>query len=122
MDRSYSDPVMDHFRNPRNVGRMEEADACGRAENPANGASLELYLSLEEGRVSRAAFRAQGCTATIAAGSMATELLPGRKLEPGALSREELEAALGGLPATKKHATALVAQALAAAARTTAPA
>ena len=108
MSEAYSETVLDHFRNPRNVGCLEIADAFGQAENPASGASLELWLRVAGREIVRATFQAQGCTATIAAGSMLTELLPGKTLEQaGRLSRADIETALDGLPATRKHAAFL---------------
>ena len=92
---------------------MDDATVVGKAENPASGADLEIYLKIVEGdRIERATFRAYGCTATIAAGSVATELLPGRTLSDDALTRDELETALGGLPPARKHAYRLVTDAV----------
>ena len=108
MPGAYSDTVFDHFRNPRNVGILRNPDGVGKVENPASGASLSLYLSIARDRVRKAKFQSQGCTATIAAGSMLTAIVAGRSLEQAeAISRSEIEQALGGLPATKKHAAAL---------------
>lgn len=117
MAEAYSDVALDHFNHPRNVGEMDDATVTGEADNPASGATLVLYLRVSGGRVETATFKAHGCTATIAAGSVATELLPGRALEKGALTRAELETALDGLPPTRKHAYRLVTDAVDAAAR-----
>ncbi len=116
MSEAYTETVLDHFRNPRNVGAQPDADAVGRAENPASGASMELYLRVFDGRIHLATFQIQGCTASIAAGSMATEMTVGRTVsEAAAITRTEIEGALGGLPATRKHAAALAEQAIRAA-------
>jgi nitrogen fixation NifU-like protein len=108
MSEAYSEIVVDHFRNPRNVGILRDPDGVGKVENPASGACLSLYLSVAHDRVRRAKFQSQGCTATISAGSMLTAMLAGRSLEQAeAISRSEIEQALGGLPPTKRHAAAL---------------
>ena len=65
MSEAYTETVLDHFRNPRNVGVQTDADAVGRAENPASGASMELYLRVLDGRIHRATFQIQGCTASV---------------------------------------------------------
>jgi nitrogen fixation NifU-like protein len=112
----YSEIVLDHFRAPRNVGELADANAVGRAGNPVSGAELALFLRVENGRICRVSFQSQGCTATIAAGSMLTELVQGRTLEAAAgLSRMDVEAALGGLPSTRRHAAALAVDAIRAA-------
>ena len=113
---AYSEVLLSHFREPRNAGRLLQPDAVGTAENPASGATMELYLALREGRIQEVRFRSEGCAATIAAGSVVTELLAGRTLEAAAgLRRSEVENALGGLPPTRKHAAALAVDAVRAA-------
>ena len=91
---------------------MDDASVVGRAENPASGAELELYIKVVDGRIERATFKAHGCTATIAAGSVATELLVGRPLTAETLTREQLQTALDGLPPARKHAYRLVTDAV----------
>ena len=104
MSGAYTEVVLDHFRNPRNVGVLEDPDAVGRAENPVSGASIELFLRIREDRVFQATCQAQGCTATIAASSVLTEMLVGRTVgEVGGILRTEIEGILGGLPPTRKH-------------------
>ena len=112
----YSETVMDHFQNPRNVGVMEDADVVGKAENSACGDVLHLYLKIEAGRVARATFKTFGCTAAIAAGSKLTEMLAGVRLEelPG-IRKEDVAAALGGLPPMKLHCSVLAEDAIKAA-------
>ena len=110
MADAYTHIVLDHFNHPRNVGTLENPDAIGQAENPVSGATIALYLRASENQIDRATFQSQGCTATIAASSMLTELLPGRTLEEAEqLSRVDIEQALGGLPPTRKHAADLAA-------------
>ena len=117
MGDAYSAIVIDHFEHPRNVGEMDDASVVGRSENPASGASLELYFKLvDEDRVEQVTFKAHGCTATIAAGSVVTELLSGRQLVEDAVTRDELAGALGGLPPARKHAYRLVTDAVGSAA------
>jgi len=112
----YSETILDHFENPRNVGAVENPDAFGRAGNPACGDVLELTLRIGEGRIQEARFRASGCGAAIASSSMATVLLTGRTLdEAAALTDEEVAAALGGLPPAKIHCSVLAQDAVAAA-------
>jgi len=109
MSRSaYSEVVLDHFKNPRNVGILVNPDAFGKAENPASGASIQLFLEIKGQRVFRATFQAQGCTATIAASSVLTEMLIGLTIdEIETISRLEIEKILDGLPPTRKHAADL---------------
>jgi len=87
---------------------LSEPDAVGAAQNPASGASVRLYLQIDRHTISRATFQSQGCTATIAASSLLTEMLTGCLLEDAEkITREDVEAALGGLPSTRKHSALL---------------
>jgi nitrogen fixation protein NifU and related proteins len=84
----YSDIVQEHFDNPRNIGTIESADAEAVVSNPACGDVMHLYLRVENNRITEAKFKTMGCPASIAAGSITTELLIGRSLEEAlALSR-----------------------------------
>ena len=114
MSDVYSKTTLGHFNNPRNVGTLSDASVVGHAENPASGASIDLYLGLSKGAIiERASFRAHGCAATIAAGSVTTELIIGRKLTATpVLAREDLVEALDGLPPARKHAYRLVTDAI----------
>jgi nitrogen fixation NifU-like protein len=108
----YSDILLDHYRNPRNVGTIEGADAVGVAENAACGDLLELYLSVQGDRVNRATFKSFGCAAALAAGSVLTELLKGLALDQvQGVRREAVAMALGGLPPMKMHCAVLAEQA-----------
>ncbi len=112
----YSDALLSHFRRPRNAGRLAGPDALGTAENFASGATMEIQLAVSDGRIREARFQAEGCTATIAAGSAVTELLVGKSPQAAAeLARSDVERALGGLPPTRKHASALAVDAVRAA-------
>ena len=112
----YSVQVLDHFQNPRNAGEVEDADAAAEVENPACGDVLRLSLKISEGRISAARFKAKGCVAAIACGSALTELITGKTLqEAQKLRREEVSAAVGGLPQASTHAAQLALDALSAA-------
>ena len=105
---SYSETVLDHFENPRNVGDLADADAEVRLEHPVCGDIMKLAVKLAEGRIGQVKFRTRGCVAAIAAGSCLTELIAGKSVaEAGALKREQLHEALGGLPEASAHATHL---------------
>lgn len=111
---SYSETVLDHFQNPRNVGDLPDADAEVRLEHPVCGDIMKLAIKLASGRIAQVRFRTQGCVASIAAGSCLTEMLAGKSLaEAGALRREQLLQALGGLPNASSHASHLAMDALA---------
>jgi len=114
---SYSVTVIDHFRSPRNAGTMRWPDAVGESEDGSCGDLARFHLRIEAGRVTEARFQTYGCGPTIAASSLATELVRGRPVESLArLTAEEIEAALGGLPESRRHAAGVVAAALRAAA------
>jgi NifU-like protein involved in Fe-S cluster formation len=104
----YTDTTVDHFQHPRNVGRLADADAMGRVDDAESDTMVEIYVKLARGRVAQATFRTFGCSACIAASSIATELLPGRASPPSAA---EIDTALGGLPADKRYCADLVAEA-----------
>jgi len=105
----YSATTVDHFQHPRNVGRLADADRVGRVDNAETDTMVEIYVKVEGGVVTRATFRTFGCSACIAASSMATELLVGRTTPPSAA---ELDVALGGLPADKHYCAELVVEAV----------
>src|SRR6266699_3434826 len=103
---SYSDIVLEHFEHPRNVGELASADAVVRMEHPVCGDIMSLAVKLADGRIGEVRFRTRGCVASIAAGSCLTEMIAGKSLaEAGALKREQLVEALGGLPNASIHAT-----------------
>ena len=112
----YSDTVLDHYRNPRNTGIIDDADAVGFAENSACGDVLHLYLSITDGRAERATFKSFGCAAAIAAGSVLTEMVTGASLEEiSRISKQDIVEALGGLPPMKVHCSVLAEDAIRAA-------
>jgi len=111
---SYSETVLEHFQNPRNVGDLPDADAEVRLEHPVCGDIMKLAVKLAGGRIAQVRFRTQGCVASIAAGSCLTQMLSGKSLaEAAALRREQLLDALGGLPSASAHASHLAMDALA---------
>ncbi len=109
----YSETVLDHFEHPRNNGVMEGANAVGYMTNPVCGDTLLLMLRVDGGRIVEARWQSDGCAASIAASSLLSELATGASVaEAGAITREALVEALGGLPASKLHASVLAADAL----------
>lgn len=104
----HSDQLLDHFQNPRNAGVLPPPAAQVTVENPACGDILQLSAVLDVGVVRAVRFKVRGCTAAIAVGSALTELMLGRNAgELGRLTREDVEAAVGGLIPESKHAAAL---------------
>jgi nitrogen fixation NifU-like protein len=109
----YNEIVLEHSRHPRNVGEVVGATAAAQVGDPASGDVLRISLRIEGGRVAEARFKAFGCTAAIAAGSIATELVRGRSLsEAEGLTNHEVVEALGGLPRSKIGCSVLVEQAI----------
>jgi nitrogen fixation NifU-like protein len=104
----YSPIVLDHFQHPRNLGELDPADAVAEVENPACGDRTRLSLRVEDGRITAARFRTEGCPAAIAASSITTELITGKTLEEAARLRDaDVAEALGGLPRNKLHCSVL---------------
>ena len=109
----YSDKVMDHFMNPRNVGVLEGADGVGRAGNPVCGDLMEMSVKIREDVITDIRFRTFGCGAAIATSSMATELIEGKTIDEALeVSNRAIAEALGGLPPIKMHCSVLAAEAL----------
>jgi len=109
----YSEKVMDHFMNPRNVGEIESADGVGEVGNPACGDMMRLYLKIDEGKVVDAKFRTFGCGAAIASSSMLTEMIKGKTVdEARAITNQHVSDALDGLPAVKIHCSVMAEQAV----------
>ena len=109
----YSEKLMDHFMNPRNVGEIDGADGVGEVGNPACGDMMRLYLKIEEGRVLDAKFRTFGCGAAIASSSMLTEMIKGKTVdEARAITNLQVAEALDGLPAVKIHCSVMAEQAV----------
>lgn len=109
----YSDKVMDHFTNPRNVGDMPDADGVGQEGNPTCGDAMKIYIKVKDGIITDAKFKTFGCGAAIAVSSMVTEMVKGKTLDEAyAMSKEAVAAELGGLPPQKMHCSNLGSDAL----------
>ncbi|MBN1641600.1 MAG: Fe-S cluster assembly scaffold protein NifU [Anaerolineae bacterium] len=109
----YSEKVIDHFTNPRNVGVIEDADGVGTVGNPVCGDMMEMSVKIDGDTITDVKFRTFGCGAAIATSSMATELIKGAKIEDALqLSNRAIADALDGLPAVKMHCSVLAADAL----------
>ena len=107
---------MDHFRNPRNVGVIEDADGVGEAGNPVCGDIMKIYLKIDNDTISDVKFETFGCGSAIASSSMATELIKGKPVEEAAaLTNKAVTEALDGLPAHKLHCSVLAEEAIRAA-------
>ena len=108
----YSEKVMDHFRHPRNVGVIENADGVGEVGNPVCGDIMKIYLKIENDTVTDVKFETFGCGSAIASSSMATEMIMGKPLsEALALTNQAVTEALDGLPAHKLHCSVLAEEA-----------
>lgn len=109
----YSETVMDHFRNPRNVGVIEDADGVGEVGNVQCGDIIKIYLKINEGIISDVKFETFGCGSAIASSSMATEMIKGKPVaEAMALTNRAVAEALDGLPAHKLHCSVLAEEAI----------
>ena len=109
----YSEKVMEHFRNPRNVGDMENPDGTGHVGNPICGDIMELYIKVDKGIITDAKFKTFGCGAAIATSSMVTEIVKGKTIDEALkISNQAVAEALGGLPAAKMHCSVLAEDAL----------
>jgi len=109
----YSEKVMEHFRNPRNIGEMGNPDGIGYVGNPVCGDIMELYIKVKGNVITDARFKTFGCGAAIATSSMVTELVKGKTIEEAKqISNRAVAEALGGLPPVKMHCSVLAEEAL----------
>ena len=109
----YSEKVMDHFRNPRNVGVIENPDGVGEVGNPVCGDIMKIYLKIDNDIITDVKFETFGCGSAIASSSMATEMIKGKTIDEAlALTNKEVVEALGGLPAHKLHCSVLAEEAV----------
>ena len=109
----YSEKVMDHFRNPRNVGVIENADGVGEVGNAKCGDIMKMYLKIDDDTITDVKFETFGCGSAIASSSMATELIKGKPVsEARKLTNEAVVEALDGLPAHKLHCSVLAQEAI----------
>ena len=110
----YSEKVMDHFSNPRNVGEIKEADGIGEVGNPVCGDMMSFYIKVEDDRIVDVKFKTFGCVAAISVSSMVSEMAMGKTLQEAKLiTNEAVAEALEGLPKEKLHCSNLGAEALA---------
>jgi len=109
----YSEKVMEHFKNPRNVGEMENPDGVGHVGNPVCGDIMELYIKVNDGIIVEAKFKTFGCGAAIATSSIVTEMVKGKSIEKALkISNKAVAEALDGLPPAKMHCSVLAEEAL----------
>ena len=109
----YSDKVMEHFKNPRNVGEIESPDGIGYVGNPVCGDIMELYIKVKDNIITDAKFKTFGCGAAIATSSMVTEMVKGKSIEEALkISNRAVAEALDGLPPVKMHCSVLAEEAL----------
>lgn len=116
MAMGYSEKVMDHFQNPRNVGKMEDADGVGEVGNAKCGDIMKIYLKIKDNIIEDVKFNTFGCASAIATSSMATELIKGKPVDEAlTLTNQAVVEALDGLPAVKIHCSVLAEEAIKAA-------
>jgi len=109
----YTDKVLEHFKNPRNVGELKDADAEGTVGNPVCGDLMTMYIKVKDDRIEDIKFKTYGCGAAIATSSMTTEMAKGKTLDEAMeISRQDVAEALDGLPPVKMHCSNLAADAL----------
>ncbi len=112
-EQPYSEKVMDHFLNPRNVGEIPDASGVGNIGNPVCGDILRLYIKVENNIITDAKFKTFGCGAAIATSSMVTEMVKGKSIDDALkVSNKAVAEALGGLPPVKMHCSVLAEEAL----------
>ena len=111
--KNYSEKVMEHFKNPRNVGEMKNPDGIGHVGNPVCGDIMEMYIKVENNVIVDTKFKTFGCGAAIATSSMVTELVKGKTIDEALkISNKAVVEALGGLPHIKMHCSVLAEEAL----------
>ncbi|MBA7646760.1 Iron-sulfur cluster assembly scaffold protein IscU [subsurface metagenome] len=109
----YSEKVMDHFRNPRNMGEIPDADGVGNVGNPVCGDMMTIYIKVKDNRIDDIKFKTFGCGAAVATSSMITELAKGKTLEDAMkITRANVADSLDGLPPVKMHCSNLAADGL----------
>lgn len=109
----YSDKVMDHFMNPRNVGEIADADGVGEVGNAKCGDIMKMYLKIKDGKIDDVKFETFGCASAIASSSMATELIKGKTIDEAlAVTNKQVVDELDGLPAHKLHCSVLAEEAI----------
>lgn len=113
MSDVYSEKVMDHFRSPRNMGEIKDADGFGKVGNPRCGDVMAIYIKVKDERIVDIKFKTFGCTAAIATSSVLTEIVKGKTIDEALkITRDDVANELGGLPEIKMHCSNLAADAL----------
>jgi len=113
MSDMYTEKVMDHFRNPRNMGEIKNPDGFGKVGNPTCGDVMAIYIKVKDERIVDIKFKTFGCTAAIATSSVLTEIVKGKTIDEALkVTRDDVANELGGLPAIKLHCSNLAADAL----------
>jgi nitrogen fixation protein NifU and related proteins len=113
MAGTYTDAVMIHFKNPKNMGEMPDADGVGEVGNPSCGDVMKVFIKVEGDRIADIKFQTFGCVAAVATSSMVTELAKGKTLDEALkITRNDVADKLGGLPPIKMHCSNLAADAL----------
>jgi len=113
VNTQYSEKVMDHFMNPRNVGEIPDADGVGSVGNPVCGDIMKMYIKVKDNVITDVKFKTFGCGAAIATSSMATEMIKGKTIEEALqLTNTAVAEALGGLPPVKMHCSLLAEEAV----------
>jgi len=113
MNDMYTDKVMDHFRNPRNMGEIKNPDGFGKVGNPTCGDVMAIYIKVKNEKIVDIKFKTYGCTAAIATSSVLTEMIKGKTIDEALkITRDDVANELGGLPAVKMHYSNLAADAL----------
>lgn len=109
----YTEKVMEHFKNPHNMGEIPDADGVGSVGNPVCGDMMTIYIKVKDGRIADIKFKTFGCGAAVATSSMVTDLALGKTLEEAmSITRASVAESLGGLPPVKMHCSNLAADAL----------
>ena len=112
----YSEKVMDHFMNPRNVGEIKDADGIGEVGNPRCGDIMKMYIKVKENKITNIKFLTFGCGAAVATSSMVTELVKGKTLDEALeITNKQVAESLDGLPPVKMHCSNLAEEAIKAA-------
>lgn len=113
IDQLYSKKVLEHFRNPRNMGEIKDADGTATVGNPVCGDIMKLFIKVKDNKIADIKFQTLGCGAAIASSSMLTTMVKGKSLdETSKITKQAIAEALGGLPPVKIHCSVLAADAL----------
>lgn len=109
----YNDKVMEHFKNPHNVGELENPDGYAEVGSSECGDTMKMYIKVDENKISDIKFQTYGCCAAIASSSLATDMAKGRTIEEAeAMSKQDIVKELGGLPEKKIHCSLMVEEAI----------